>query len=111
MEQIYEAAKWDRRTWGVFDKTSRLFFYVGKGKRFCEKKARELNRELEECLNDPILGWVNKDSVFRMSEIVREVFPKSSKEEIYGWLKIAWLKDDTPKKFRNRLLTLKEAHE
>ena len=46
MKTKWEAAKWNRRIWGVFDKDSRLFFHVGKGKRFCEKKAKELNDQL-----------------------------------------------------------------
>ena len=29
--------------WGVFCPTSRCFNFIGKGKRFCEKKAKELN--------------------------------------------------------------------
>jgi hypothetical protein len=43
MKMIYEAAKWDRRVWAVFDKVTRTFSYIGKGKSFCEKKAEELN--------------------------------------------------------------------
>jgi len=43
MKKNWEVAK-SGRTWGVFDKTSRTFSFIGKGKRFCEKKAEELNR-------------------------------------------------------------------
>ena len=43
MKAKWEAAKWDRRIWAVFDNVSRTFSYIGKGKRFCEKKAKELN--------------------------------------------------------------------
>ena len=39
----WELAKWDRRIWGVYDKKSHTFSFVGKGKRFCEKKVKELN--------------------------------------------------------------------
>lgn len=44
METIWEPAKWHNK-WAVFDRVSRLFFYVGKGKKFCTEKARELNKE------------------------------------------------------------------
>jgi len=40
----FEVAKWDRRVWGVYDNISCTFSFIGKGKRFCEKKAEELNR-------------------------------------------------------------------
>lgn len=56
MVHVFEAAKWERRIWAVYDKSSRTFSYIGKGKRFCEKKARELNIALEECFNDTILN-------------------------------------------------------
>ena len=55
MLKVFEAAKYERRIWGVLDKTSGTFTHIGEGKRFCEKKAEELNRDLEECFNDPIL--------------------------------------------------------
>ena len=47
MNTIYEPAKYHNK-WAVFDRVSRLFFYVGKGKKFCTEKARELNKEENE---------------------------------------------------------------
>lgn len=44
MNTIYEPAKYHNK-WAVFDRVSRLFFYVGKGKKFCTEKAEELNKE------------------------------------------------------------------
>jgi len=44
MKGNWEAARWNRRVWAVYDKTSRLFFFIGMGRRFCERKAEELNR-------------------------------------------------------------------
>jgi hypothetical protein len=44
MNTIWEPAKYHNK-WAVFDRVSRLFFYVGKGKKFCTEKARELNKE------------------------------------------------------------------
>lgn len=46
MKQEFELGKWDRRIWAVYAKTSRMFFFIGKGKRFCEKKVKELNAGL-----------------------------------------------------------------
>lgn len=44
MKRIFEAAKWNRNVWAVFDKVTRTFSYIGERKSFCEKKAEELNR-------------------------------------------------------------------
>lgn len=44
MNTIWEPAKYHNK-WAVFDRVSRLFFYVGKGKKFCTEKARELNKQ------------------------------------------------------------------
>lgn len=38
----WEAAKYKGK-WAVFDTVSRTFNWIGRGKRFCEKKANELN--------------------------------------------------------------------
>ena len=43
MSNEFEAAKFDRRKWAVFAKTSRTFSHIGRGKKFCEKKVKELN--------------------------------------------------------------------
>lgn len=43
MQRVYEVAKYDRRVWSVFNKVTRTFSYIGKGKRYCEEKANELN--------------------------------------------------------------------
>lgn len=43
---MYEAAKYNDNghwKWAVFNTVSRCFFFIGKGRRFCEKKSRELN--------------------------------------------------------------------
>jgi len=42
MKTSFEAAKYGNK-WGVFDKVSKTFSFIGSGKRFCEKKAKELN--------------------------------------------------------------------
>lgn len=38
----FEAAKYGNK-WAVFDKVSKTFSFIGCGKRFCQKKAKELN--------------------------------------------------------------------
>lgn len=58
MVHVFEAAKYERRIWAVLDKSSGTFSHIGRGKSFCEKKADELNRELEECFNSPLLDCV-----------------------------------------------------
>ena len=44
MTQDWEAAKFGNR-WAVFCKVNRAYIFIGKGKRFCERKARELNSQ------------------------------------------------------------------
>ena len=43
MKHYYELAKYGR-FWAVFDQETRCFDFIGAGKRFCEKKVKELNR-------------------------------------------------------------------
>lgn len=38
----FELAKYQGK-WAVYAKTSRTFHFIGRGKRFCEKKVNELN--------------------------------------------------------------------
>jgi hypothetical protein len=108
MEKSFIAAKYENK-WSVFDKTSRTFSYIGKGKRFCEKKARQLNEDLEKIFDDPLLAWVTPESVKKMSEVVRDVFPNATKEEVDGWLKITWMENDTPETLYEKLSILKNA--
>ena len=46
MKEGFELAKYDRRIWAVFEKRTRIFYYIGKGKRFCQNKVKELNSRL-----------------------------------------------------------------
>lgn len=55
MEKIFIAAKYQNK-WAVLDLVSRTFSHIGLGKRFCEKKALELNDELDDILKDPIFN-------------------------------------------------------
>ncbi len=43
MEKPFELAKYKNK-WSVFAKNARVFFFIGKGKKFCEKKVEELNK-------------------------------------------------------------------
>ncbi|SEA79770.1 hypothetical protein SAMN04487851_11463 [Prevotella sp. tc2-28] len=42
MEKSFETAKYHNK-WVVFDKVSRTFTDIGKGRKFCEKRVLELN--------------------------------------------------------------------
>lgn len=55
MGTIYEAAKYQGK-WAVYDKVSRTFSHIGKGKKFCIAKAKELTEELLEIWKDPIFN-------------------------------------------------------
>lgn len=68
----------------------------------------ELKKELQEIFKDPMFDWVNEESVKKMIEVVRDVFPKATKEEVDGWLKITWMKNDTPETLYKKLVSLKE---
>lgn len=61
----------------------------------------------EELFNDPILDWVNEKSVKKFSNVVRDLFPKASKEKVYDILALHWERNDTPESFYEKL---KEAY-
>ena len=42
MSNQYQLAKYEGK-WCVFSVQSRTFDFIGKGKRFCENKVKELN--------------------------------------------------------------------
>ena len=42
MSTKFEVAKYNGK-WAVFDKVSRTYTYIGKGRKFCENKSSELN--------------------------------------------------------------------
>lgn len=42
MSNDFESAKYGR-FWAVYDRVSRTFSNIGMGKKFCQKKAQELN--------------------------------------------------------------------
>jgi len=47
--KTYELAKY-QGNWAVYDKVSRTFSFIGKGKRFCMRKVESLNQYLHENL-------------------------------------------------------------
>ena len=69
----------------------------------------QLRKDLEEIFNDPILAWVNEDSVKRMSEVVRDVFPKATKNEVCACLEMFWEEKDTPESLYTKLWNSKVA--
>ena len=42
MKRDFELAKYHNK-WAVFSKVTKTFDFIGKGKRFCENKVKELN--------------------------------------------------------------------
>ena len=42
MEASFELVKYQGK-WAVYDKTSRTYSFIGKGKRFCKRKVISLN--------------------------------------------------------------------
>lgn len=40
----YKATKYKNK-WAVLDCKTRVFYFIGCGKAFCENKARDLNKE------------------------------------------------------------------
>lgn len=42
----FELAKYKGK-WAVFDRVSRTFSFIGKGKQFCKRKVMSLNNELD----------------------------------------------------------------
>ena len=51
-KEHYEAAK-HGRVWAVYCESSRTYIFEGKGRKFCEQKAKELN---EEAKSNPFLS-------------------------------------------------------
>lgn len=47
MEKDFELSKHQGK-WAVFDRRSRTFSFIGKGKRFCQRKVMSLNNELDK---------------------------------------------------------------
>lgn len=47
MKEIFTAAKYHGR-WAVYDRTSCTFHFIGFGKKFCMKVAKELNESKEK---------------------------------------------------------------
>lgn len=43
MDEPFELAKYENK-YAVYAKSARCFFFIGKGKRFCQKKVKELNK-------------------------------------------------------------------
>lgn len=66
----------------------------------------ELKKELQEIFKDPMFDWVNEESVKKMSEVVRDVFPGYDKEQISDVLENYWEKDDTPETLYSKLKAL-----
>ena len=64
----------------------------------------ETRKELERIFNDPLLAWINPESTKKMSEVVRDVFPNATENEICACLEMFWEKEDTPKTLYRKLM-------
>ena len=69
----------------------------------------ELKKELERIFDNPILSWVNPESTKKMSEVVRDVFPNATKNEICACLEMFWEENDTPETLYDKLVKSKVA--
>ena len=43
-KDAFEVAKYHKK-WAIFANGSKTFHFIGKGKKFCEKKVKELNQK------------------------------------------------------------------
>ena len=68
--------------------------------------SETLRKELEECLNDPMFDYINEESVKKFSEVVRDVYPHATHEEICKRLEL-WEREDMPETFYQKLLAAK----
>ena len=71
--------------------------------------TEEMKKELEEIFQDPMFAWINEESVKKMQEVVRDVFPKATKNEIAACLEMFWEKKDTPETLYKKLMDSKAA--
>lgn len=65
--------------------------------------SEKTRKELEEILNDPMFDWITDESVKQFSEVVRDVFPNATIEEVCQRLEL-WERDDTPETFYLKLM-------
>lgn len=72
--------------------------------------TEKMKKELEQIFADPMLAWINEDSVKRMSDVVRDVFPKATKNEVAACLEMFWdSPEDTPETLYKKLMDSKAA--
>lgn len=62
-----------------------------------------VRKELEEILNDPMFDYITEESVKQFSEVVRDVFPNATEEEVCQHLEL-WERNDTPETFYLKLM-------
>lgn len=72
--------------------------------------TEKMKQELEQIFSDPMFAWINEDSVKRMSDVVRDVFPKATKNEVAACLEMFWdSPEDTPETLYKKLMDSKAA--
>ena len=68
-----------------------------------------MDKDLKKIFDDKMFAWINPDSCKRMSEVVRDVFPKATKNEIAACLEMFWEEKDTPESLYKKLMDSKAA--
>ena len=74
-----------------------------------EKKISKIEKSLDEILSDPMFSYINPESTKKMSEVVRDVFPNATKNEICACLEMFWGENDTPETLYDKLTKSKVA--
>lgn len=74
-----------------------------------EKKISKIEKSLDEILSDPMFSYINPESTKKMSEVVRDVFPNVSRNEIGACLAMYWEENDTPESLYKKLMESKVA--
>ena len=70
----------------------------------------DIKKELEEIFRDPMFDFINEESVKKMSEVVRDVYPNATKNEICATLEMFWdSPEDTPETLYKKLMDAKVA--
>lgn len=72
-----------------------------------EKKTAKLEKELAAIFADPMFSYINEDSTKKMSEVVRDVFPNVTRNEIAACLLMFWEENDTPETLYKKLVDSK----
>ena len=74
-----------------------------------EKKIEKIQNEMAAIFADPMFQYINESTTRKMSEVVRDVFPDVTRNEIAACLSMFWEKEDTPESLYKKLMASKVA--